>query len=229
MTGTLASLLIRSIRPLPPRGTMTSTYCGMVINCPTAARSAVATTCTAAAGNPAACKPCSQALGNGAVGSQSLGAAAQDGGIAGFEAQAGRLHGHIGPRLINDADHTQRHSHATHLDAAGHASHIGDTAHRVRQRSDLPQAFQHGVDARRGQLQAIQQRRLQCIGAALFHIAACWPRSGCPAHHRGHRGPPAAHDCAPRSTKPPPRATPRVRRYPARPCTDQRPLRTNSD
>ena len=57
ITGMRASLLMRSIKPLPPRGTITSTYCFMVINSPTAARSVVSTTCTAVVGKPAACKP----------------------------------------------------------------------------------------------------------------------------------------------------------------------------
>ena len=57
MTGTRASPLMRSISPLPPRGTITSTYSGMVISAPTAARSVVSSTCTASAGNPASASP----------------------------------------------------------------------------------------------------------------------------------------------------------------------------
>jgi hypothetical protein len=41
ITGTLASRLMRSIRPLPPRGMITSTYSGIAISRPTAARSVV--------------------------------------------------------------------------------------------------------------------------------------------------------------------------------------------
>ena len=55
MTGTLASRLMRSIKPLPPRGMITSTYCGMVIRCPTTSRSVTCTSCTASAGKPLAC------------------------------------------------------------------------------------------------------------------------------------------------------------------------------
>ena len=54
ITGTLASALMRSISPLPPRGMITSTYSGMVIKRPTAARSVVGTSCTASSGKPAA-------------------------------------------------------------------------------------------------------------------------------------------------------------------------------
>src|SRR6267143_414586 len=43
----------RSINSLPPRGTMRSTYSVSVISSPTAARSAVSTSCTAASGGRA--------------------------------------------------------------------------------------------------------------------------------------------------------------------------------
>ncbi|MCY1314722.1 hypothetical protein D9M70_654190 [compost metagenome] len=49
---------MRSIRPLPPRGTITSTYSGMLISAPTAARSVVSTTCTSSAGSSALARPC---------------------------------------------------------------------------------------------------------------------------------------------------------------------------
>ena len=53
MTGTLASRLMRSISPLPPRGMITSTHSGDAIRKPTAARSVVCTSCTASGGRPA--------------------------------------------------------------------------------------------------------------------------------------------------------------------------------
>ena len=58
MTGTLASRLMRSMRPLPPRGMITSTYSGMAISWPTASRSVVCTNCTASVGKPDSCKAC---------------------------------------------------------------------------------------------------------------------------------------------------------------------------
>ena len=165
ITGTLASRLMRSIRPLPPRGTITSTYSGMLISAPTAARSVVSTTCTAAAGRPARPGPagCS---GRSPGGVDRLGAAAQDGRVAGLQAQAGGVDGHVRPRLVDDPDHAQRHAHLADLDARGHIAHVADLADRVGQRGDLAQALDHVVDARRGQRQAVQHRRLQAIGAA---------------------------------------------------------------
>jgi hypothetical protein len=41
------------MRPLPPRGMITSTYSGMAINLPTASRSVVSISCTPSAGKPA--------------------------------------------------------------------------------------------------------------------------------------------------------------------------------
>ena len=57
ITGTRASLVMRSIKPLPPRGIMTSTYSDMLTNLPTTALSVVSITCTAVLGKPAAVNP----------------------------------------------------------------------------------------------------------------------------------------------------------------------------
>jgi hypothetical protein len=62
ITGTRASALMRSMRPLPPRGMIRSTYCGMLMSAPTAARSVVGTSCTASGGRPASARaPCTSA------------------------------------------------------------------------------------------------------------------------------------------------------------------------
>ncbi len=62
MTGTSASRLMRSISPLPPRGTMTSTLAFILTSSLTAARSVIPTTCTASTGRLAARRPaCTQA------------------------------------------------------------------------------------------------------------------------------------------------------------------------
>lgn len=106
------------------------------------------------------------AAGDRLVGVDRLGAAAQDGRVAGLQAQAGGVDGHVRPRLVDDPDHAQRHAHLADLDARGHIAHVADLADRVGQRGDLAQALDHVVDARRGQRQAVQHRRLQAIGAA---------------------------------------------------------------
>src|SRR5213083_1527710 len=89
------SRITRSIKSLPPRGTMMSTYSFMERSCPTAARSVVSTTCTASSGRPAA----------------------QDAGVARFQAQRRGVGGDVGARFVDDADHAQRHAHPADLDS----------------------------------------------------------------------------------------------------------------
>ena len=111
-----------------------------------------------------------QAFGDGAVGGQRLGPAPQDSGVAGLEAEARRLHGHIGPGLINDADDAEGHTHPADLDSAGHGVHVGNGTHRVGEAGDLAQALQHGVDTRRGEFQAIHQRGRKAGGGAARQV-----------------------------------------------------------
>ena len=99
-----------------------------------------------------------------------LGTATQDGGIAGLQAQAGGIDGHVGARLVDDADHAQRHAHLADLDAGRQVAHALDLADRVRQGGDLAQAFDHRVDHLRRQRQAVDHGRLQTIGAGSGQI-----------------------------------------------------------
>jgi hypothetical protein len=39
--------------------------------------------------------------------------------VAGFQAQRGGIGGYVRPRLVDDADHAERHAHAPDLDPAG--------------------------------------------------------------------------------------------------------------
>ena len=57
MTGTRASSAMRETSPLPPRGMITSTNSSSASSAPTAARSVVPTSCTAASGRPASARP----------------------------------------------------------------------------------------------------------------------------------------------------------------------------
>ena len=174
---------MRSIRPLPPRGMMTSMYSGMAIMAPTAARSVVATTWTASAGSPAV-QPPADAVGDGLIGGEGLGAAPQHRGVAGLEAESGGIRRHVGPGLVDDADDPERHPHAPHLDARGAVVEVGDGAHRVRQGGDLAQPLDHGVDAPGGQLEAVQQGRVQTLGAPPPPGPGRWRRRGPRGSHR---------------------------------------------
>lgn len=103
--------------------------------------------------------------GNRLIGMDGLGAATQDGGVAGLQAQAGRIDGHVRPRLVDDADHAQRHTHFADLDTGRQVAHALNLADRVRQGRHLAQAFDHAVDHLRRQRQAVDHGRLQTAGA----------------------------------------------------------------
>ncbi|MNZ18866.1 hypothetical protein D3C78_358860 [compost metagenome] len=103
---------------------------------------------------------------DGAVGVNGLGAAAQDGGVAGLQAQAGGIDGHVRARFVDDPDHPQRHAHLADLNTRRAIAHVADGADRVCQAGHLAQAGDHAVDTRWGQGQAVEQGRLQTVGTA---------------------------------------------------------------
>ena len=151
MTGTRASRAMRSMRLLPPRGTMTSTCFSSAMRWPTAARSVVATTCTACSGRPAVAQAVVHAGGDGGVAADRLGAAAQDRRVARLEAQPRGIRGHVRTRFVDDADDAERHAHATDLDTGGAVAQDRDLAHRVGQRGDFarPSAMASGLRRQR--------------------------------------------------------------------------------
>ncbi|MNN24578.1 hypothetical protein D3C81_1380160 [compost metagenome] len=110
------------------------------------------------------------AAGDGAIGMDRLGAATQDGRVAGLQAQAGSVDGHVGPRLVDDADDAQRYAHLADLDARGQVAHVADGADRIGQAGDLAQALDHVVDARRGQRQAVEHGLVQAVAAAVVQV-----------------------------------------------------------
>ena len=67
-------------------------------------------------------QPVDQAGMNRAARMRALGAAAQDGCVAGLQAQRARIAGHVGPALVNDADDAERHAHARDVAARWAAS-----------------------------------------------------------------------------------------------------------
>ena len=58
-------------------------------------------------------------LGEDAVGVLGGAAAAQDDGIARLEAEGGRVDGDVGPGLVDDGDHAERHAHPAHVEPVG--------------------------------------------------------------------------------------------------------------
>src|SRR3989304_437211 len=110
----------------------------MVMSSPTAARSVVLTTCTAVSGSPAARSPaCTQAA-IAWVERIASRPPPQNPRVAGFQAQPGGARRDVGARLVDDADHAERHAHPADLDAGRAVAHLADLADRVGQLSDLP-------------------------------------------------------------------------------------------
>ena len=95
---------------------------------------------------------------DGAAGMMALRAAAQDRGVAGLEAQRAGVGRHVGPALVDDADHAQRHAHALDSEAIG-ARPLGDHgADRIGQRGDLLEPLGHGLDALGVEHQPVEER-----------------------------------------------------------------------
>ncbi len=82
---------------------------------------------------------------------------AQDRGIAGFEAEAGRIRRHIGAAFIDDADDAERHGDAFDLQAVGSIPGTERAADRIRQLGDFLKAQRHALDPLGIEQQAIEQ------------------------------------------------------------------------
>ena len=85
---------------------------------------------------------------------QAFGAAAQDGGVAGLEAQRAGVGGDVGPALIDHADHPDRHPHPLDGEAVGPGPGRQHRADRVLEPGDHVEPGGDGLDPRRGRAPA---------------------------------------------------------------------------
>ena len=86
-----------------------------------------------------------------------VGTAAQDDGIAGFEAERTGVGGDVGPALIDDADDAERRAHPLQMQPVGAIPGRRDGADGIGQVGDLLDAARHRLDPRRGQRGAVQE------------------------------------------------------------------------
>ena len=119
-------------------------------------------------------------LHQGGVGAQGLAAAAQDGGVAGLEAEGGHVHRDVGARLVDDANHAQGRPALAHLHAVGTRLHLEGLAHGVWQGDEGMKTLDDAVQARRRQGQAIQHGRGHAAGASGLHVLAIGLQEGFP-------------------------------------------------
>ena len=73
---------------------------------------------------------------------------AQYGGVAGFEAQAGHIHGHVRPGFVDHADNADGHVHLIEPQPVLQRVSALDLADRIGQRGHVANAFGAGGDAR---------------------------------------------------------------------------------
>ena len=106
------------------------------------------------------------------IGAEGLLSAPEEGGVAGLEAQRRRVHGDVGPGLIDDAHHAQRHPDLADVEAVGPHHGVHDLPHGVRQGHDLPDALGHAGDALRRQAQPVQHGGAHPALLRLGHIPA---------------------------------------------------------
>ena len=102
--------------------------------------------------------------GDGLVGMDSFGTAAQDGCIAGFQAQSGGIRRHVGARFVDDADDAERHAHLADLDAGRAIAQIADCADQVGQCGDLLQTFGHAAHRFFGEREPVYRGGIQAVG-----------------------------------------------------------------
>ena len=80
---------------------------------------------------------------DGARGMEAVGAAAQDRGVAGLQAQRAGVGRHVRPALVDDADDAERRAHALDVQAVGAIPLGDDVADRIGQFGDGADAVRH--------------------------------------------------------------------------------------
>jgi hypothetical protein len=129
-------------------------------------------------GQPCLAKPLNQAVVDRAAGTETVGAAAQDHRVAGFQAQHAGIGGDIGTALENHGNHAERHANAFDGHAVRTLPTLGDGADRIGNVADGRDPVGHRIDARRGQRQPIDECGCRSIGAHLGDIFGIGRKNG---------------------------------------------------
>ena len=100
-----------------------------------------------------------QAIVDRAAGAETVGAAAQDHRVAGFQAQHAGVGGDIGAAFEDHGDDAERHAHALDDHAVRPLPALGDDADRIGNRAHGRDAVGHRIDARLRQRQPVDEGR----------------------------------------------------------------------
>ena len=104
----------------------------------------------------------------GRVGAFGRVAAAQQGRVAGFDAQRHHVHGNVGACLIDHADHTHRHAHLLQAQAVGGFEPAHNLPHRVGQHGHMAHVLRRGRDAWHVEFEPVE---LACVHAFVERLA----------------------------------------------------------
>ena len=106
------------------------------------------------------------------IGLDGLAASAQQHGVAGLHAKAGRVRGHVRAGLVDEANDAERHANAGDLQPGGTAPGLDRFTDRIGQRGDLAQPRGHGLDAGVGERETIEERAGDAGGARALEVRA---------------------------------------------------------
>ena len=86
---------------------------------------------------------------------EAFAAAAQDGGVAGLQAEDGAVDGDVGARLVDDADDADRHAEFAEAQAVGARDVFQDIPDRIGQGNDLADGLGELREAFFGEREAV--------------------------------------------------------------------------
>ncbi len=97
--------------------------------------------------------------------------AAQHDRVARLQAQRRGVDRDVGPGLVDDRDHAERHAHLADVEAVGQPEAVDDLADRVGERGDRAHPRGDPGDARLVEREAVEERRRQPALAPGLHVA----------------------------------------------------------
>ncbi|MFM1944882.1 MAG: hypothetical protein RI897_3864 [Verrucomicrobiota bacterium] len=95
-------------------------------------------------------------FGDELIGVEGFFTAAEDGGVAGFEAEAGGVGGDVGSGFIDDDDDADGHGDLLEAEAIGSGTFIEGAADGVGEGGDFAEALGHGLDAGVGESEPVE-------------------------------------------------------------------------
>ena len=104
------------------------------------------------------------------AGSETIGAAAQDHGVAGFQAQHAGIGGDVGAAFEDHRDDAERHPHPLDGHAVGTLPALGDDADGIGNIAHGADALGHRIDARRRQRQPVDKGSGGAAGAGFGDV-----------------------------------------------------------